>query len=249
MGAWIKDHLSLVIAIAVGVTVLTKIWSVAHGNEYTMAALFTSQGGLNVTIAALVAGLPSLGYLPMVLTYPALIAAAWAGHSLRGPVIAAVIASILAFATIPTGYLLIYLVVAVASIGSSFLIVWIRRRLLAKGRDPGELPFVLREPKSAHNTPLAVGLAVFGLLGWLWVATRDTPWIPVERITQSTSGPVVGYILDEDGAWFTVMLEDDRRVVNIPSAQVSQRQPCSRGDERTPLVMLVWPEPAAYPDC
>ncbi|MFD0599784.1 hypothetical protein ACFQZ4_51845 [Catellatospora coxensis] len=136
MGAWIKDHLSLVIAIAVGVTVLTKIWSVAHGNEYTMAALFTSQGGLNVTIAALVAGLPSLGYLPMVLTYPALIAAAWAGHSLRGPVIAAVIASILAFATIPTGYLLIYLVVAVASIGSSFLIVWIRRRLLAKGRDP-----------------------------------------------------------------------------------------------------------------
>ncbi|GIF95838.1 hypothetical protein [Catellatospora citrea] len=137
---------------------------------------------------------------------------------------------------------------AVASIASSFLIVGIRKRLVANGRDPGGLPFILRESNSAH-TALVVGLAVFGLLGWLWVATRDTPWIPVERITQSTSSPIVGYILDEDGAWFTVMLENDRRVVNIPSAQISQREPCSRGDERTPLVMLVWPKAAHYPEC
>lgn len=249
MRAWLKDHLSLVIAIAVGATVLTKIWSVAHGSKYTMAALFSAQGSLNVTIAALVAGLPSLGYLPMVLTYPALIAAAWAGHSLRGPVIAAVIASLLAFATIPTGYFLLFLVVALASLGSSLLILWLRRRHIARGRDPRELPFILRESTAAHHTPLAVGLAVFGLLGWFWVATRDTPWIPVERITQSTSSPVVGYIIDGEGEWFTVMLEDDRRVVNILSTQITQRQPCSRGDERTPLVRLVWPDAAVYPDC
>ncbi|MDI1464075.1 hypothetical protein QEZ54_24110 [Catellatospora sp. KI3] len=69
------------------------------------------------------------------------------------------------------------------------------------------------------------------------------------RRVRSASTPVVGYVLDEDGGWFTVMLEDDRRVVTIPAAQIAQREPCSRGDERTPLVLLVRPRAAEYPDC
>jgi len=248
MRSWLRDHLGLAIAGALVVTALIKIWSVAHGDRDTMVALFASQGTLNVAFAALVAGLPSLGYLPL-LTYAGVMEAVREGDRLHEPIVTFGLALGLAFATVPASVFWANIVIAAIAIASSVLIVLMRRRLTRRGLPARKLPFMLRASEFPRNTPILLGVALVAVLSWMWIIAQDSPWLPSERITEATGVSVVGYVLSSDSDWVTIMEAARRKVIILPTSVVKSREPCAVSAKRSMLSTILFPAPPAYPPC
>lgn len=63
----------------------------------------------------------------------------------------------------------------------------------------------------------------------------DVVWYPAELVTQDSSS-FVGYVLEDDGNWMTVINETDRSVAYLETASVTDRKPCSLEAESSPLL-------------
>ena len=52
-------------------------------------------------------------------------------------------------------------------------------------------------------------------------------WLPAEvLVVQDSVTPLVGYVLADDAGWATVLQEDDRSVVRIRAASITERILC-----------------------
>ena len=100
-----------------------------------------------------------------------------------------------------------------------------------------------------------VGLGVFVV-----IAAQPTVWLPPEvfHIEDAHAEAVgyrenVGYFIEEDGEWVTVLSEIDRRLLRLRPEQIAARQVCvlknRRGWVDTPIWNLLNRNPGALPQC
>lgn len=95
-----------------------------------------------------------------------------------------------------------------------------RRHALALGRRGATLAGVLAG---------ACGLYA----AWVYL---DAVWLPHEAVEQHGGRVTVGYVLDSDDAFTTVLVSGSRAVVRLPSGSVVARTVCVRGGGEWALV-------------
>lgn len=67
------------------------------------------------------------------------------------------------------------------------------------------------------------------------------PWLPAETITFTSGQSIIGYVLADDGATLTVLLDDNRAVSYYPDRIVAKRQVCeiSQAGKTRPLIAIL----------
>jgi hypothetical protein len=76
---------------------------------------------------------------------------------------------------------------------------------------------------------LLLSLVLVGLAGWLTSWSMYAVWLPHERIQFSgtTSPPLVGYVLENDGTWTSILVSRARVVRRYKTSQIDQRTLCN----------------------
>src|SRR5262249_18312678 len=73
---------------------------------------------------------------------------------------------------------------------------------------------------------LAALAAAYGVAASLFVM-----WLPHERLTlKDQADPVIGYVVNDNGGWFTVLRSGTRKISRIPSDDVVGRLVCRDSD-------------------
>jgi hypothetical protein len=106
-----------------------------------------------------------------------------------------------------------------------------------------------RETRSARfGRALGGGLA--GVLA-LSVVVPSTPWIQRERIElHDSESTIVGYVIDADAHWVTILEDAPRRIVIARGDTVTVRTPCGTELTSKSVLALLFRAPAAeYPPC
>jgi hypothetical protein len=86
----------------------------------------------------------------------------------------------------------------------------------------------------------AAGMLLFAIL----FLRGDEPWLPSETIGLKGGEQVVGYVIDENDRWTTVLTERDRGVVRVPTDDVVSREPCrATAPTKPPLLSIHQPQP------
>jgi hypothetical protein len=73
---------------------------------------------------------------------------------------------------------------------------------------------------------LVIGLAI-GTAGSL---LGSSMWLPAERISLTNQPTTIGYVLDDDGEWGTLLSSDDRTIRKVAVASILDRTVCRVGD-------------------
>lgn len=243
----LTDHLTVALSTLAAVTVVAKMWTVAHGGLTGIAALVSS-GGLTTLLGALLAGLPAVGVACLLAATVFVPEAIREGDELRGPIIGTVAAVIIGFVLAPVLWFVVGIGLFVVSTAASLGTVAARRSWTRKSSRP--LPFVLRKSEYPQRVPPVATLVLIAILGWLAVATSDRPWLPSEDVTTTTSGTITGYVL-EDASGILMMRDSDRTILRIPDDEVSKRAVCSVGtrSDRSLMAEIFWRDGFAYPKC
>jgi hypothetical protein len=92
----------------------------------------------------------------------------------------------------------------------------------------------------------AAGLAVV-------VIVMPTVWLPAENYTviEQADTPLVGYFIEEEGRWVTVLQEPDRNLVRLRADEIQDRNVCSFVSPNllnTPIFALLF-RPAGLEQC
>lgn len=93
------------------------------------------------------------------------------------------------------------------------------------------VPLLIYEGLAEANTErrrLPTALTVSGVLISILLLGSQV-WLPSERIEVAGGGAIVGYVVDDDGNWASVLRERDRTVLLIRSDLIVARQICSLG--------------------
>lgn len=124
----------------------------------------------------------------------------------------------------------------VAGAAGGFALGWLVgkwRRRWRKQRRVADRPFM--EPEAAA--------ALF-----VSVLVLSTPmWLPAEMITTS-SGSEVGYVLNIDNGWASVLLADKPEVVRLAALEIKERTVCESGRPQASLLSLTLGK-SRLPDC
>ncbi len=246
--AWLREHPGLAVSALSLLTVVAKLWAVSHGDMRTIASLLTAQGPVNVAIAALVAGVPTVGWVVLAWAGIHLAEAVREGDKLREPLITLAVSLVVALVVSPVSVVLLVLYALGVLVVLSGAVLLMRR--LFKWRGWRLPPFLRGSP--SPGLAIRWGLLLVVVVAWLAVAFSTAPWLPAERIDTATrEGTIAGYVLTEDERWTLVMREADRSVVLIPTPMVNRRQVCrlSDADDRSLPVQLLWDEEVEYPSC
>lgn len=242
----LTEHLAVVLSTMAAVTVVAKVWTVAHGGLTGIAAV-VSTGGLTTLIGALLAGLPAIGTACLLAASVFVPEAMREGDELRGPVVGTVAAIGIGFVLAPALWFAIGVGLFVFSMLASGAAVAARRAWAR--RSSRRLPFLLRTSQNPNGASPMATLVLIAILGWLAVATSDRPWLPSEDVT-TTSGTVTGYVL-EDSSGVILMRESDRTVLRFADDEVTKRTVCSSDTRPTRSLMgrIFWRDDFAYPRC
>ena len=108
--------------------------------------------------------------------------------------------------------------------------------------------------KQSDDVPDGKGAAATVLLVLVWLLWVAKPWWPLERVELSNDEPLIGFVLSSSGRDSAVLLAEPRRVVFVPSADVTDREICA-GDSKSldrwfyePTWSMI-ADPAGYPSC
>jgi hypothetical protein len=115
------------------------------------------------------------------------------------------------------------LVLATLSLGGLLLIpVEDRKKLISVSH----LPRSNRVLVYTARITFSIFLFVFTLLVLI------QPWLPMESIEVKQQDPIKGYVLSEQGGWFSVLTEDSDSLLRIKNDAILSRRVCSN----TPLI-------------
>jgi hypothetical protein len=86
------------------------------------------------------------------------------------------------------------------------------------------------------------------------VLSLDTPvWMPAEIVDRGNDGPIVGYIVEREPDWTTILEEEDRRIIHVPSKGIEGMTVCQTPrDARSSRTFYEWANPedrTEYPPC
>lgn len=241
------DHIALLLSALAAITIVAKIWTVAHGGAPTIAAIVSS-GGLTSLMGALVAGLPAIGILCVISVAMLLPEAIREGDKLLGPLIGTVVALLIGFALAPRHWFVIGVVVLLGATVLSYALVGFR--VLWGRRIEKPLPFILSKSKLPQDVGPLASLSLLGLVAWVAVAASDRPWLPAEDISTATAGVITGHVLT-DSKGLVVLRDSDRSVVRLGEDEVREREICDVDSQpqRSLLSSVFWSEDPDYPSC
>lgn len=247
MRKFLNNHLALMTSAVAAVTIVLKIWTVAHGNLTGIAAL-VSAGGLTSVLGALLAGLPALGTACLLAALVFLPEAIREGDHLRGPLIGTGVALTVGFFLAPEAWFLIGLALFVGMTLSSLLAVGVREAWSKRSRR--KLPFFLRKSDQPQRISAGSTFLLIALLGWGAVASSDRPWLPPEEIRTTTAKTITGYVIDSSSG-LLLMREHDRSILRIPDREVARRTVCGTdaSSPRSLASRILWSEEVSYPRC
>jgi hypothetical protein len=232
----LSDHAGVTIAGAVLVLTGVKILAVSHGDTTTAAALVAAQGW-NILPTVLLTLVPFLGLVPMVVVGIIL------GEAIRErdplgalPVLLVVFAGIAVLLTdIRISVPLLVIVVIYVLLGLAMRRWWPQSWLPTTP---------LQSPVPGVRVVALVVLSVF-VVASVW----PLMWLPAERI-DVRGQPIVGYVLAHEGATTTLLTEENRRILRVPTDEVGTRETCSLGEpQRSLLLKLYWPRHPEYRAC
>jgi hypothetical protein len=80
------------------------------------------------------------------------------------------------------------------------------------------------------------------------VAVAGDLWLPSEEIKLKDGTTFVGYVVQVDGAWATILGEEDRRLSIIRARDIDRRRICSTTPDYGRPIMTLIPTPGT-PAC
>jgi hypothetical protein len=208
VAGFLRTHAVLSAGVAVTALFVTKVWLSAGAEPSVAAGIVAASGSLELATSLLVLALPVLA---LVLAAVLLLMALPGGSGRLGlaAAIGAAAALLLSVAIVPLGLLFSVLVAA----GLAAMVIRLRR--------PRSRPVT-------GDTPLGGLATVAGLLGALWIVQPSLMWLPAERLTiEGADGVEVGYVIEDEGPWLTVLRHDDRRLLRVEAGSVTDREICS----------------------
>lgn len=84
------------------------------------------------------------------------------------------------------------------------------------------------------------------------VFTTEATWLPVEEIRLRQSESVVGYVLETESEWTSVLLDEDRTLLRVRTSDVLSRELCDNKERTTwdrRLTDVLGDGPPTYPKC
>ena len=249
-------------ALAAALIVSLRVWSVAHLNLSVALQLLTLTDASKVLLGLAVVTLPS------IMIFVALYVHAVCTEILTGAIKSArskepvhfpnrsllffllwapVVAVAIAFVSLVSGALIV----------AGGLLLTIQRLVVGsrpkpRAEEPAPHPEVGSKPKPKAEEPaphpemtfryrvtlIMVGLALIGF-GFTLTCFDDTPWLPPDQITLTNGAVVVGYVAAESSSEFTVLLNSDRNIIDIPATEVKRQELCQFGNSGA-VAQLFW---------
>jgi hypothetical protein len=109
--------------------------------------------------------------------------------------------------------------------------------------------------RSASNGTIdaaAIALLLSVLLPVFQQSINDKVWLPPEVIKIDSGSQLIGYVISESSEWTTVLTEKDRKIVRLPTDDLTQRTVCRvRGNtsQTTTVYRLFGHHEPDYPVC
>ncbi len=245
----VRDHLALTLSLVAAVTIVAKIWAVAHGSAPSVAGILSSGSVLTSVLGALMSGLPTAGLVPMILAAVVLGEAVREEDSTKGPALATVVAVAFGFIFAPADWFWATLVLLVFMLIVNVLLRVMRR--WGSTRSAWVKRLVGKSDIPRRDSFLFV-LAFFAVATWGVIATSDNPWLNAEDVTTGAGEVVTGYVLAEDSQGVELLLHRERTIVRVENRDIGSRVVCavsSWRSQRSVLSAWVWPDPPIYPPC
>lgn len=224
---------ALVIALAPVVAAGIRVWMYSGGDVSVFLVLLRTLDIPAALIASAVLLVPTLILLTAVILFTDWRARDWFSRTLERNTWIAPIFPILFFIVIYTGNI-------VFAIGAAFIVVdiivyFIIKRFWSWGHK--HINQLLIAPRGDPNGPASV-LTIIAVLT-IFLVVPGNMWLPEERVEQTDSPPVVGYVLESGEVW-TTLLTSDRQIEVVPTADVEERAVC-RPSGPVSLATLIFP--------
>ena len=232
---FVRQHPSLIATGAVVVLFVIRLFGMTNGSITTTLGLLSSAGPVEVAFGTLVALFPAVLYvvsLVVIVTFLDVIRGAtrrpaWLEYGLW------ILVFDLLYLTV-SFWIVLALVVLVFSLPA-----WLRDRSAKKrGVEP---------PRDHIFSDTAVIIStVLSLL-----VSSDDPWTPAEVVRAQNQEAVVAYVVDAAEGWTTLMLEEDRALVRVPTEDILKREVCVLPEEASSRTVghFLGDDPPEYPQC
>jgi hypothetical protein len=225
IGRWIRTNSTVAISLATFMFVVFQLAKLAGFEVNTIVAILHAESLPAIVIGALVAQLPLFLLVLIVISCWWLLAAAKARHQQRNaprsdpriqrlseeslnplvpPRLLLLVLLFISFFTTPWPLFVLGLILAFASV--------------LAGR-PSRSP-----PIRSRLVPrILLGTGVVLLVVML---LRTSIWLPAENIDVTGQGYVVGYVVDEEGGWTTI-LTPTHRILRVETSSIQLREVCA----------------------
>ncbi|MEU5100254.1 hypothetical protein [Streptomyces sp. NPDC020996] len=85
----------------------------------------------------------------------------------------------------------------------------------------------------SQGTAMASMLASYAFALLIQFLGSDTPWVPAEQIDIKGGGREAAYVIESGDSWTTLLDDDSRSIIRIPSDSITSRKICSaKGREK-----------------
>lgn len=221
----IRNHLGLSASIGLGGWLLLRVWQFSRWDTEMALGVLANSSLPRFALGAFLELLPAIGSVFFLLTLFNVITQFFfnsreGSKRLYDSVLFAS-AVILALFTVPWTWFIVS-----AVLGSALaLFSWSRHRQA-------------KTPVNATGPP---AWAFVFLLLLVLAVSQDGAWLPTERIVVSDT-PHVGYVLNDQGRWTTVLVEETRTLLVVQSSEVSERTVCAQKEAPEPAVIGLFRE-------
>lgn len=238
---WAREHPALAVAGITTAVFLVKVMFVAHLNTPVALGIVASVGPAELATGMLALLFPTMTMLLAYVMWLATAVSYMRGRRAAVLFEASVLVSVFAVVTTPLGSLLLFLGVNSVAVA---VVYWAWRRRAKKGGPPltSYWPFI-------QWRLVGVGLSVVFL-----ITAAPTPWLPAESYqVAGAEREQVGYFIEEDGHWVTVLRDDDRSLVRYREDEIERREVCALKFPRdvlaTPIRNLIAGRQASLREC
>jgi MFS family permease len=212
----LKDHLGLVVSLAISVFVVLRVLVVSAFDSTTALAVIQSVSPATVVFGMALQMMGSIALF--VATYAGYTVWLWrtTNRNLAWWSGLAATAGVIALLTAP-------LLTAASSMFTMLAGHWFREARAKEGKAVG----------SVSSAPWVMSLILF--IAVVLPALVFPPWLPPEVVTTTTEGDVFGYVLRDDGRWVDVLHAEPRHLQRFASSEVRDRELCDPKKEYSPL--------------
>lgn len=223
-----KEHPALTVTGVTTALFVVKVMFVSHLNTTVALGLVSATGPAELATGMLALLFPTL---LLLLAYTMLLSTfVFYVRGRRTAVLfeASLLVTLFAVVTAPLGSLLFFVGINVAALGGGY---WFGRRRQRRGGPPLSSYWPVLQWR-------LIGMA----LGVVFViAAAPTAWLPPENyLVVGMTEEQVGYFVEDEGEWITILRDADRSLVRHRAEEVEDRDVCTFGFARDALSTPIW---------